>query len=225
MHDVDSSAVLVDKHFLHRGTSREFEMEVDYIREALPPGVSPLADIGCGIGALFDKVETDYRIGIDYLVEGLLETRRRHPSIPLVCADAGALPLRDASIEAIVTQHLIEHIADGHRLLRDWRRVLRPGGWLVILTPNKQFADHSVFHDDTHVHIYDSKDLANVLRTTGFVVQDVRTIGIDWFRNYHRLPSAWRFRRYVLKQWKLISTLPGMAGSGQTLCATARRDR
>jgi ubiquinone/menaquinone biosynthesis C-methylase UbiE len=141
----------------------------------------------------------------------------------LVCADAAVLPVHDGAFGAITTQHLIEHIADAERLLNEWRRVLRPGGWLVILTPNRLFSDPSVYHDDTHVHIYDAADLASLLRRTNFIVKEVRTIGIDWFRHYNRLPAGWRFRRSVLKHWKLFSKLPGTAATGQTLCAIARR--
>jgi SAM-dependent methyltransferase len=216
----DASA-LKDRHFVNRGTGSEFEMEVDWVRRALGAASSPVADVGCGIGGLFPTLETRHPIGVDYLLEGLLETRRRHPWVPLVCADGGKLPFRDATLTAVTAQHVLEHIADADGLLREWRRVLRPGGRLVILTPNRLFSDPTVYDDDTHVKIYDPADLRMLFHRTGFDVVDIRTLGLDWCRHYKRFPGGWRVRRLVLGYARLLSRVPGLAGRGQTLCGLA----
>lgn len=48
----------------------------------------------------------------------------------------GTLPLADASVDRVVCVEGIEHVADRHRTLSEFRRVLRPGGRLLMTTPN-----------------------------------------------------------------------------------------
>jgi ubiquinone/menaquinone biosynthesis C-methylase UbiE len=52
-----------------------------------------------------------------------------------VGADVQALPFRDAAFDAIKATELLEHVPDVPRALAECRRVLRPGGHLVITVP------------------------------------------------------------------------------------------
>jgi hypothetical protein len=63
--------------------------------------------------------------------------------------------------------------------------------------------------------------LGKLLRQTGFEVLDVRTLGLDWFRHYRRVPGGWRVRRLVLGYAHGLSRVPGLGGRGQTLCGLA----
>jgi SAM-dependent methyltransferase len=54
-----------------------------------------------------------------------------------VCADASApLPFRDASFDVVLSMEGIEHFENQAGFVRECARVLRPGGWLVVTTPN-----------------------------------------------------------------------------------------
>lgn len=48
------------------------------------------------------------------------------------------LPLGDATFDAIAAIEVIEHLENPRAMLRDCQRVLRPGGWLVVTTPNNE---------------------------------------------------------------------------------------
>ena len=52
--------------------------------------------------------------------------------------DAAALPFRDEQFDGLFAGEVIEHVADVHETLQEWRRVLKPGGVAIITTPNKQ---------------------------------------------------------------------------------------
>lgn len=50
---------------------------------------------------------------------------------------AESLPLADASVDVITAEWVLEHIQDEHKVLKEFRRVLKPGGVVIFLTPNK----------------------------------------------------------------------------------------
>jgi SAM-dependent methyltransferase len=135
---------------------------------------------------------------------------------------AERLPFQDGVMSAITAQHVIEHFPDAEAAVRECRRVLRPGGTLLLLTPNRLFCDPNVFDDPTHTHVFDGLELGAVLTACGFEVLDLRTLGLPWFRGYGRIPGDWRLRRWTLRLASALSGLPGLRWQGQTLCCAAR---
>ena len=214
---------LLERHFLHRGCGAEFEMEAAWIARHLPHGPALIVDVGCGNGALFDIIGQGRVIGVDHLADGLAHTRARFGEVPLVCADARRLPFPNAALDVITSQHVLEHLPAFEAACRDWMRVLKPGGRLLLLTPNRSFRDPSVYDDDSHVHIFAKSDLRRVLLRVGFHILDLRTLGLPWFRNYGRVPGAWRFRRFVTRRAIGLSRVPPWRWRGQTLCCAAGR--
>jgi demethylmenaquinone methyltransferase/2-methoxy-6-polyprenyl-1,4-benzoquinol methylase len=71
-------------------------------------------------------------IGLD-LSEAMLGEARRKLDIPLIQGMAEALPLADRSVDFIVMGYAIRHIADLQVCFDEFRRVLRPGGTLLLL--------------------------------------------------------------------------------------------
>jgi SAM-dependent methyltransferase len=52
-----------------------------------------------------------------------------------VVGDVQALPFDDGSFDRILCSHVLEHVADDRRALVELRRVLRPGGWGIVMAP------------------------------------------------------------------------------------------
>lgn len=71
-------------------------------------------------------------IGVDIDLQAL----QRNGEVTPLCADMYALPLRSETLDIVVSIDTIEHSEDPHRFLNEIRRVLRPGGKVLILTPN-----------------------------------------------------------------------------------------
>jgi len=138
-------------------------------------------EVGCGSGGLLRRLAVQARlvVGVDLSEEGLRLARVRIPDASctlLIRAGATALPFEAASFDAVVAQHLLEHLPDPIEGIREWRRVLRPGGLLALVTPNALFPDPSLFHDPTHVSIQTPDTLVSTLQAVGFQVAHLSTL-------------------------------------------------
>jgi ubiquinone/menaquinone biosynthesis C-methylase UbiE len=117
-----------------------------YIRDAaimgyVPEGAKRVLDIGCGYGDLMlplAKANVEI-IGIE-LSQVMLETARanlkEYTSVRFALAPAEALPFRDGSLDCVLLADVIEHLVDPQLCVTECNRVLRPGGRLIITTPN-----------------------------------------------------------------------------------------
>lgn len=59
--------------------------------------------------------------------------------VRFVCGDATALPLRDRTFDAVTMFDLLEHVPDHERAVAEALRVLRPGGFLLVSSPNEHW--------------------------------------------------------------------------------------
>jgi demethylmenaquinone methyltransferase/2-methoxy-6-polyprenyl-1,4-benzoquinol methylase len=99
-------------------------------------GIQPtddVLDVACGTGDLtlaFAKARPRSVTGLDFTVEMLDIARRKAPGISFVQGDAMSLPFGDGSFDVVAIAWGIRNVADPSAALREFRRVLRPGGRL-----------------------------------------------------------------------------------------------
>jgi SAM-dependent methyltransferase len=96
--------------------------------------------------------------------------------------DINQLPHPDGGFDVVYCSHVLEHIPDDRRAMREICRVLKPGGWAVIIVPittDVTFEDlsvtdpderHRLFGQNDHVRRY-GPDIENRLADSGFDVQ------------------------------------------------------
>jgi SAM-dependent methyltransferase len=105
-----------------------------------------ILDIGCGTGAMSRKLERFGEVtSADFSPLALDFCRRRE--LAHVCqADAMDLPFGDASFDVIVALDLLEHLPDDEAAMRQFCRVLKPGGYVVATVPAYQslWSSHDV---------------------------------------------------------------------------------
>jgi SAM-dependent methyltransferase len=88
-------------------------------------------DVGCGNGAYLAQLGRG--IGMD-LSAGMLGAARERVGVPLVGADAQAIPFADASFDTVLAPHMLYHVPDRRLAARELRRVTRPGGACIAVT-------------------------------------------------------------------------------------------
>jgi SAM-dependent methyltransferase len=144
-------------------------------------------DLGCGDG-VFSAVAADAGaavMGVDVAQAALARARRRAPQIEYRLAPFdGPLPLDDNVVELVWASEVIEHVADTARWLSEVRRVLVPGGRLLLTTPShgrllvalRGVEAFSAPLGD-HLHLYTRRSLWEVLTEFGFGSVTVRRVG------------------------------------------------
>ena len=107
----------------------------ELIRRHLGQGAR-LLDAGCGRYLRFCRefATTANVVGID--LDRAFETTNQQPPYA-VRGDVGTLPFASGYFDLIISRSVVEHLEDPPRVFREFARVLRPGGKVIILTPNK----------------------------------------------------------------------------------------
>ncbi|HLA71091.1 MAG TPA: class I SAM-dependent methyltransferase [Steroidobacteraceae bacterium] len=128
-----------------------------------------VVEVACGSGqglGMLGSVASSLEAG-DY-TESILRIARAHygARFPLARLDAQALPYADASKDVVVLFEAIYYIPDATRFARECRRILRPGGQVLIATANKDLYD---FNPSPLSHrYYGTEELAALFRDAGF---------------------------------------------------------
>ena len=97
---------------------------------------SNVLDLGCGRGGVAEVLWRDVRLaaGVDPDLASL--TSHRAAGMPVVRAVGENLPFADESFDLVVAVWVLEHLVDPLATFTEVRRVLRPGGHFIFLTPN-----------------------------------------------------------------------------------------
>lgn len=96
---------------------------------------STILDVGCGYGQTLALLASQFRLqptGLDPMQSMLRKTAQLCPFIPLIQADAAAIPVRSNFFDAIISECVLSLTADMPLSLQEMQRVLAPGGKLVL---------------------------------------------------------------------------------------------
>ncbi|HEX3511591.1 MAG TPA: class I SAM-dependent methyltransferase [Solirubrobacteraceae bacterium] len=172
-------------------TPPDLELRSRFLLASVTPGQRVL-DVGCGEGELAARLQDAGAevVAVDVAQVPLDRARARHPGLDLRLIDGeGHWDLPDASFDVVWAGEVIEHVADTAGWLSEARRVLRPGGLLLLSTPAHgplvrlwlalrpgAFAAHMHPLSD-HLRFYERGGLSRLLEEFRFEGVRVRTAG------------------------------------------------
>jgi 2-polyprenyl-6-hydroxyphenyl methylase/3-demethylubiquinone-9 3-methyltransferase len=169
-------------------TPERFELRRAFLLAHVAPGETVL-DLGAGSGefsaALRDAGVTP--VAVDVAAEALRRASARVPGLDARLWAAGEpLPAGDSSVDVVWAGEVVEHVVDVAPWLSEVRRVLRPGGTLLLTTPDhgratmlalalsaRRFDAHFEPRSD-HVRFFSRRTLAALLDDLGFDVVALR---------------------------------------------------
>ena len=142
-----------------------------------------LLDVGCGNGRFLSLMRT-----AGWEVAGVendpvtARNVRDHLRIAVTEGNLSDARFPNASFDAVTLSHLIEHVYDPVELLRECRRILKPGGKLVIVTPNSHSLAHRLFGKSwrdldppRHLFVFSPSTIGSCSQKAGFRVDVIRT--------------------------------------------------
>jgi len=132
-----------------------------------------ILDFGCGegYGSKILKKRARSVIALDISIDAALITREQS-KIPVVQADARNAPFRSQTFDLIVSFEVFEHITRVEDYLYEAHRLLKPGGCLIISTPNVDYYPQAGMNP-FHVKEYSSIEVMNLLKDADFTNQKV----------------------------------------------------
>lgn len=225
------------EYFTEREGWRDWRIEArELIRLAQTKPGKSILEIGCGGGGLLRMLRDRGArvVGADTLDAALRmaqsSLRKNSPLKPDVEKRAGViefpalirisadnhLPFASASFDAILGQHVLEHIADTPEALREWHRLLKPNGRLALATPNANYPDPAHFSDASHTRILTPAELRDAMAPAGFILEECFTAFPFMGRN--------RVLRGIgVVGYNMFRRLPHFSGSGRTIIIAARK--
>ena len=104
---------------------------------ALPFRCGRVLDLGCAFGFTTLKLaRKGYQtVGVDNSARYIVQAKRRHPTGEYILCFAEALPLADASFDGVLFLDVLEHVTNQRAVISEIRRILKPGGTLIISVP------------------------------------------------------------------------------------------
>ena len=149
--------------------------EVAYLRCADICAGQEVLEAGCGEGYGADLIASVARrvVAVDYDETTVAHVRSRYPRVQVLAANLAAVPMPDSSVDVVVNFQVIEHLWDQPQFITECLRLLRPGGRLLMSTPNRiTFTPGS----DTPVNPFHTRELnaaelRELLQDGGFEIE------------------------------------------------------
>ena len=162
-------------------------------------GREGILDIGCGSSRII--LDLPAAVGMDILQRKLRWLRPRHAR--LVRGGCERLPFRDGTFAAVINSEVIEHVPDVPEVWTEMWRVLRPGGTLILGTPDYGRRLWWVLewiygvvlpgaYAKEHITHFTREDLDRRLRAAGYEILDCRYVGFCEMIFKARKPTASR---------------------------------
>jgi SAM-dependent methyltransferase len=166
---------------LHPGGGEEAAAEVIFLGP--PPAGARLLDVGCGSGELLLRLRALGWEGEGTEVDDRAIDVARAAGLTVFRGELAERGFPDDAFDITHLGHTIEHMLDPFGTLRECRRVLKPGGKLVVFTPNARSWGHRHFRHDwrgleppRHLQVFDPHNLGVAVRRAGFARVEVRTL-------------------------------------------------
>jgi ubiquinone/menaquinone biosynthesis C-methylase UbiE len=159
-----------------------------------------ILDFGCGVGWFTEQL-TDMgpATGIDVSEEAITLARSRYSRASFVAGDVLEMPLPIGEYDVVVSQEVIAHVPDQVKYLARAARVLKPGGYLILTTPNCFVQERSDWPPPAPGHIRQwlrRRALMRLLRPEFRVLKTTTVVPLG-YRGVLRIANSYKLNRLL----------------------------
>jgi 2-polyprenyl-3-methyl-5-hydroxy-6-metoxy-1,4-benzoquinol methylase len=188
-----------------------------------------ILDLGCATGWLTAQLtEFGPTTGIDIADASIREARTRYPQLPFECGDFAKLESNEGRFDVVVSLDTLSHVADQPAFVRQVRRVLKPGGYLMLTIQNRFVFERRSDVDPQGVgqirRWLTRTELREIL-ADDFVVRRLTTLVPEGHLGILRFVNSYRFNG-LLRTLGLRAAIDRgreRLGLGQTIAVLAQR--
>lgn len=203
------------------------------------PRPGRLLDVGCGSGELLAFLNSIGWQGVGVDPDPAAVQQACAMGLMVHQGSIEEQNYADNHFDLITLSHVIEHIHDPIALFKECYRIIKPGGQIVVLTPNLNSLGHRIFGDawrglepPRHLYLYSAKTLSLTLGRANFTINSVRhpirgatymyleSKAIKTGIRAATIKEKLRSRLFACHEWALVKFRPD---SGEELFITARK--
>jgi SAM-dependent methyltransferase len=211
------------------------------------PSDARIIDIGCGdgfhLGLLQQFGDKGWQLeGVDLDPRAIEAARRRRLEVHEGTLED--LTLSESHYDLALLIQTIEHVANPPALLKAVRRILRPGGRILLVTDNTDSLDFRLtgsrhwggYHFPRHFNLFNRKSMRELARSADLEVETLETMmsPVNWTYSVRNAIDDWGAPRWLVDQFSLstplsltsftmLDTVLTAAGQGALLRVTLRR--
>jgi SAM-dependent methyltransferase len=176
-------------HLPIAGRARIWKAIVGYLERRYIPSESAVLELGAGYCDFINQIHAKERYALDQSEIIKVHAAPGVRTLVQSCTDLSNLPAEhfDVVFASNLFEHLVLSVAG--ETLDEIRKVLKPGGLIILMQPNFAYAYRNYFDDVSHVQIFTHVSLADLLKLHDFSIKDVRAKFLPLSIRGTRLPT------------------------------------
>jgi len=245
-HGILMTLYAASKSFLFTlsGYNKSRQQRDDMYLDKEKPG--KILDIGCGTGSFLNRIRMrGWSVeGTELDAQAVINAKKIY-SLNIHQGDLDDIILPENYYDAVTMSHVIEHVPDPIGAINKCRSILKPGGVLVLITPNINSLGHRIYKSNSllldpprHLYIFSKKTLEKIATKAGFTSITTLTnatgnlaglVGsqeIEKYGHYHigETPTIFSYIKPLFLQLYEILAFKYNPGIGEELVLIARKN-